>query len=79
MSHIANHGKEWIYDMTGVKGSLQPAFFGLDYSTCWIEETDNFQTLFDMQNSLYEKKDSWWNPRGNQQDGVEVDAAIHGC
>jgi len=42
-------------------GTLQPARMGQDFSACWITEEDPLHLVFEIQNSIYNKRNSWWN------------------
>ena len=49
---------DYIRDGWGKKVTF---FEGQDYSACWLEETDDLNILFDMQNSIFYHSDQWWN------------------
>ena len=69
VQHIADShlnvcdGKPCVYEDLGkpLDGKLQPMYYGQDMSACWIPEDEKWQTIFDMQNSLYDKRHKWWN------------------
>ena len=74
VDYIHKH-QDWAYSQTGVSGTLQPAYFGQDYSVCWLEEEDHktgnlFDNLFDMQNSIYSRWGDWWNGARTGHDDI---------